>query len=295
MVDASAPGTVLVRVRWTPYWSIERGTGCVEQAPGGYTMIDVTDPGPIPRRDRLRAMASGQLGPALPSEPVIQYGTAQSSAAGPRMATGRRAVSAARLRRLSFLPRGPLDLLLQLPLLAAAYWPWRHARGAVDAEPRALLLARPRPDQRRALARSPGRAERPALGGWRGLAGRGGALGLREPPLQGQLPDARDPLLPLPGQLRLRPQRRLRRDGDLGDRLRPLPDRAAALHSRAGSRPLQLRHRQQPAALESRRPALQPVRRRALDARRALRDPGVVAGDAGPPRRCADCSSPIRS
>jgi PAP2 superfamily len=34
------------------------------------------------------------------------------------------------MRRL--LPRGPLDLLIQLVLLAAAYWAWRHARGAVD-------------------------------------------------------------------------------------------------------------------------------------------------------------------
>jgi len=32
----------------------------------------------------------------------------------------------------SLLPRGPLDLLIQLGLLAAAYWAWRHARGAVD-------------------------------------------------------------------------------------------------------------------------------------------------------------------
>jgi PAP2 superfamily len=30
------------------------------------------------------------------------------------------------------LPRGLLDLLIQLALLAAAYWAWRHARGAVD-------------------------------------------------------------------------------------------------------------------------------------------------------------------
>jgi hypothetical protein len=30
------------------------------------------------------------------------------------------------------LPRGPLDLLIQLALLATAYWTWRHARGAVD-------------------------------------------------------------------------------------------------------------------------------------------------------------------
>jgi PAP2 superfamily len=35
-----------------------------------------------------------------------------------------------RLRNV--LPRGPLDLVLQLVLLAAAYWAWRHARGAVD-------------------------------------------------------------------------------------------------------------------------------------------------------------------
>ncbi len=40
-------------------------------------------------------------------------------------------MTAARLRS-RLLPRGPLDLLLQLVLLAVAYWAWRHARGAVD-------------------------------------------------------------------------------------------------------------------------------------------------------------------
>jgi membrane-associated phospholipid phosphatase len=40
-------------------------------------------------------------------------------------------VRLARLRT-TYLSRGPLDLLLQLALLAAAYWAWRHARGAVD-------------------------------------------------------------------------------------------------------------------------------------------------------------------
>jgi hypothetical protein len=34
--------------------------------------------------------------------------------------------------RERWLPRGPLDLLLQLVVIAAAYWAWRHARGAVD-------------------------------------------------------------------------------------------------------------------------------------------------------------------
>jgi len=42
-------------------------------------------------------------------------------------------LTVARLRGLRgrLLPRGPIDLLLQLLLLAAAYWAWRHARGAV--------------------------------------------------------------------------------------------------------------------------------------------------------------------
>jgi membrane-associated phospholipid phosphatase len=39
-------------------------------------------------------------------------------------------VSAAALRE-RFLPRGPLDLLIQLVVLAAAYTAWRYARGAV--------------------------------------------------------------------------------------------------------------------------------------------------------------------
>jgi hypothetical protein len=34
--------------------------------------------------------------------------------------------------RERWLPRGPVDLVLQLALLAGAYWAWRHARGAVE-------------------------------------------------------------------------------------------------------------------------------------------------------------------
>lgn len=40
-------------------------------------------------------------------------------------------MSAAELRR-RFLPRGPLDLLIQFLVIAAAYTAWRYARGAVD-------------------------------------------------------------------------------------------------------------------------------------------------------------------
>jgi hypothetical protein len=80
VVDAAAPGTVLVRVNWTPYWSIEQGSGCVEQAPGGYTMLDVETPGRF-RVDidfsPVRAISSG---PRCHQEPAIEYGSAGSGA-----------------------------------------------------------------------------------------------------------------------------------------------------------------------------------------------------------------------
>jgi membrane-associated phospholipid phosphatase len=48
------------------------------------------------------------------------------------MAAVGRAAQTTRKFLSSLLPRGPLDLLIQLAVLAAAYWAWRHARGAVD-------------------------------------------------------------------------------------------------------------------------------------------------------------------
>jgi hypothetical protein len=80
VVDASAPGTVLVRVHWTPYWSIEQGTGCVEQGPGGYTMLDITTPGRFRVGIDFSPVRAVSSGPRCHQEPVIQYGTAQSSA-----------------------------------------------------------------------------------------------------------------------------------------------------------------------------------------------------------------------
>jgi hypothetical protein len=80
VVDASQAGTVLVRVHWTPYWSIEKGTGCVEQAPGGYTMIDVTTPGRFRVGIDFTPWRAVSSGPRCHQDPVIQYGTAQSSA-----------------------------------------------------------------------------------------------------------------------------------------------------------------------------------------------------------------------
>lgn len=80
VVDTSAPGTVLVRVHWTPYWSIEQGTGCVEQAPGGYTMLDVETPGRFRVGIDFSPVRAISSGPRCHQEPVIQYGSAGSGA-----------------------------------------------------------------------------------------------------------------------------------------------------------------------------------------------------------------------
>jgi hypothetical protein len=78
VVDTSAPGTVLVRVHWTPYWSIEQGTGCVEQAPGGYTMLDVQTPGRFRVGIDFSPVRAISSGPRCREEPAIQYGSAGS-------------------------------------------------------------------------------------------------------------------------------------------------------------------------------------------------------------------------
>jgi hypothetical protein len=79
VVDANAPGTVLVRVHWTPYWSIEQGSGCVEQAPGGYTMLDVATPGRFRVGVAFSPLRAIDGDPRCHQEPVIQYGSEQSS------------------------------------------------------------------------------------------------------------------------------------------------------------------------------------------------------------------------
>jgi hypothetical protein len=89
VVDAVAPGTVLVRVRWTPYWSIERGSGCVEQAPDGYTMLDVETPGRFRVGVDVAPLRAISSGPRCHSEPEIEYGSAQSFSPTPYGAGGR--------------------------------------------------------------------------------------------------------------------------------------------------------------------------------------------------------------
>lgn len=42
---ADSPGTIVVKVRWTPYWSIEEGTGCLEESTRGFTRVIVPEQG----------------------------------------------------------------------------------------------------------------------------------------------------------------------------------------------------------------------------------------------------------
>jgi hypothetical protein len=44
---AARPGLVDLRVRYTPYWRIATGHGCVDEGPGGWTRLHVRRPGPM--------------------------------------------------------------------------------------------------------------------------------------------------------------------------------------------------------------------------------------------------------
>jgi hypothetical protein len=59
---AAAPGSFLVRVRFTRYWTLTRGSGCVRPAAGGWTALTLDAPGPAviaARFSLARAFATG--------------------------------------------------------------------------------------------------------------------------------------------------------------------------------------------------------------------------------------------
>jgi hypothetical protein len=45
-LDAQRAGTALIRVRWTPYWAVTQGSGCVTPA-DGFTQLRIRRPGPM--------------------------------------------------------------------------------------------------------------------------------------------------------------------------------------------------------------------------------------------------------
>ena len=46
-LEARRPGYTLVRVRFTPYWQITRGRGCVMRGAGGWTLVYALSSGPM--------------------------------------------------------------------------------------------------------------------------------------------------------------------------------------------------------------------------------------------------------
>jgi hypothetical protein len=58
-----APGKLLVRVRWTPYWTVTGGAGCVQRGAGGWTRVDAARRGPMQLRASFslgRAFGAGR-------------------------------------------------------------------------------------------------------------------------------------------------------------------------------------------------------------------------------------------
>jgi hypothetical protein len=58
-LQVARPGRLLVRVRYTPYWTVTGGAGCVSRGAGGRTRVDAV------RRGPLRLRASFSLGRAF--------------------------------------------------------------------------------------------------------------------------------------------------------------------------------------------------------------------------------------
>ena len=61
-LNADSPGSFLVRVHYTRYWTLRNGSGCVRPAPGGWTSVTVPAPGAVrvaARFSLARAFAPG--------------------------------------------------------------------------------------------------------------------------------------------------------------------------------------------------------------------------------------------
>jgi hypothetical protein len=68
-LQASAGGSFLVKVHYTRYWTLTEGSGCVSQAPGGWTAVRLSEPG------RAVVSARFSLGRAFGSGPSCRGAT----------------------------------------------------------------------------------------------------------------------------------------------------------------------------------------------------------------------------
>jgi hypothetical protein len=54
-LEARRPGTFDVRVRWTRYWTLARGAGCLRPGPDGFTRVTARRAGAVRVRAELTA------------------------------------------------------------------------------------------------------------------------------------------------------------------------------------------------------------------------------------------------
>ena len=46
-LEATAPGTAVIRVRYTPMWNVTSGSACVQATDGNWTQLQIQRPGHI--------------------------------------------------------------------------------------------------------------------------------------------------------------------------------------------------------------------------------------------------------
>ena len=95
-------------------------------------MIDASTPGRFRVGVNVAPLRAIDAGPRCHQDPVIQYGSAGARPQGAARVGSPMAAGGATAPEAPAAARGPLDLVVQLAVLAFAYWAWRHARGAVD-------------------------------------------------------------------------------------------------------------------------------------------------------------------
>ena len=235
MLEASKPGTAAGQGPLDALLDHQQGTGCVEESPGGYTMVDVDHPGPLPGRNRLHPLAGGQLrAPLSPGagDPVRDGAVLGRASRGDRP-HGRVALTLGELRTAS-CPAARSTFWSSSPCSPRPTPPGATRAGAVDSRHGASRSLTPAiwssAERTTGLLFEPSVQHWAIDAGWPAEVARWGYANLH---FKGSCLTARDPLLRLSGQLRVRPEHGLRRDGDLADRLRALPDRTATLHRRS--------------------------------------------------------------
>ncbi len=61
-LQARRPGTTMIRVRWSPYWALTQGAGCLAPS-GGFTRLRSTRPGPVHIAIRFSLSRIGAISP----------------------------------------------------------------------------------------------------------------------------------------------------------------------------------------------------------------------------------------